>query len=51
VLVLKEWDPASKEYTGRSIRKRVNYVAKTKDMVFWQEQDVMKYGFQIIGLE
>ncbi len=49
VLVLKEWDPATKEYTGREIEKKVTYTVKTKDLKFFPEQDVEKYGFQVIG--
>lgn len=48
VLVLKEWDPERKEYTGRQIKKDVNYVLKTKDLKFWPKEDVKKHGFQII---
>ncbi|PIR71518.1 MAG: RNA-binding protein, partial [Candidatus Nealsonbacteria bacterium CG10_big_fil_rev_8_21_14_0_10_37_25] len=28
VLVLKEWDPKKKEYTGRKIKKKVKYLLK-----------------------
>ena len=51
VLVLREWDPIKKEYTGREIKKEVDYVSKTKDVKFWTEEDVDKYGFQIIQFE
>ena len=40
VLVLQEWDPATKEYTGRVIEKEVTYVGKTKEMKFWSKEDV-----------
>lgn len=49
ILVLQEWDPVTKEFTGRVIEKEVTYVGKTKDMNFWLEQDVAKYGYQIIS--
>ena len=29
-LVLEEWDPNTKSYTGRSIEKKVTYVGKFK---------------------
>jgi len=51
ILVLREWDPKTKEYTGRVIKKKATYVIKTKDVKFWSEKDIKKYGFQIIGLE
>ncbi|MEM4366787.1 MAG: DUF3850 domain-containing protein [Candidatus Anstonellales archaeon] len=49
ILVLKEWDPKSKKYTGRSIAKKVTHVARTKDMKFWAQEDIDKYGYQIIS--
>jgi len=51
ILVLKEWDPKTNEYTGRVIEKKVSYVIKTKDIKFWPEEDVDKFGFQIISFE
>ena len=49
VLVLQEWDPEAKDYTGRELEKEVNYVLKTKDVKFWPQEDVDKYGFQVIS--
>ena len=51
ILVLKEWDPETKKYTGRVLEKRVTYVIKTKVIKFWPEEDVEKYGFQIIAFK
>ncbi|MCX6701892.1 MAG: DUF3850 domain-containing protein [Candidatus Zambryskibacteria bacterium] len=51
ILVLKEWDPKTKEYTGREIEKEITYVLKTKDMHYWPEEDIEKYGFQIISIK
>ena len=51
VLVLKEWNPKTKEYTGRVIEKNVIYVSKTKGQTFWPKEDVEKYGFQIIAFK
>ncbi len=50
ILILKEWDPETEEYTGRSIEKEVGYVGKTKDFPFWSEEDIKKYGYQVISL-
>ncbi len=50
-LVLKEWDPKTKEYTGREITKKATYVLKTKDVTFWSKEDIDKYGLQIIAFE
>lgn len=51
VLVLREWDPKDKEYTGREVSKTVTYVLKTKDWDFQSSEDVEKYGNQIIQFE
>ena len=51
ILVLKEWNPKTKEYTGRVIEKIVTYVDKTKGQTFWPKEDVEKYGFQIIAFK
>ncbi|PIN92785.1 hypothetical protein COU54_05530 [Candidatus Pacearchaeota archaeon CG10_big_fil_rev_8_21_14_0_10_31_24] len=51
ILVLREWNPKAKKYTGRVIEKNVTYVSKTKDQTFWPKEDVEKYGFQIIAFK
>ena len=51
LLVLREWDPKTKQYTGRAMEKTAAYIAKTKDMEYWTQDEVDKYGFQIIGLK
>jgi ASC-1-like (ASCH) protein len=53
-LVLKEWDPKTKSYTGRKVEKIVTYVAKTKDADKWNmfsKEDIEKFGFQIISFK
>ena len=49
ILVLREWEPKTKEYTGRVLEKRVSYVVRTKNVKFWPKEEVEKYGFQIIS--
>ncbi len=51
ILFLREWNPKTKEYTGRVIEKTVTYVGKTKGQTFWPKEDVEKYGFQIIAFK
>lgn len=51
VLILREWDPKTQQYTGRFMEKLVTYVGKTKGQTFWSEEDVEKYGFQIIAFK
>ena len=50
-LVLREWDPEKKVYTGRAVEKKITYLAKTKDMKFWTEDQVLEKGFVIMGIE
>ena len=50
VLVLKEWDPKTKQYTGREIAKKVGFVGQLKDFSFWKQEDLEKYGLQVISL-
>ncbi len=52
ILVLEEWDPKTKSYTGRVIEKKVTYVAKFKiDDLFWPKEDIEEKGLQVISLE
>ena len=51
-LVLREYDPKTKEYTGRKIERTVTYVARLNDVSnkkFWPKEDIDRYGFQVIG--
>lgn len=50
-LILKEYDPQTKSYTGREIEKKITYIAKLKDYQFWKKEDAEKYGLQIISLD
>jgi ribosomal protein S17 len=49
VFVLKEFNPETKQYTGREIEKKINFVLKSKEQKFWKKEDVEKFGFQVIG--
>ena len=52
MLILEEWDPKKKSYTGRSIEKQVTYVEKFGiDKSFWPEEEIRKHGIQVISLE
>ncbi|MBU0636433.1 DUF3850 domain-containing protein [Candidatus Micrarchaeota archaeon] len=50
-LVLEEWNPKIKQYTGRSITKKVGVVLKTKEIEFWSPEKIEEHGFQVIQLE
>jgi len=49
-LVLNEIDTKTKKPTGRSLKRKVSYVGKTKDLDFWSKEEIDKYGYQIISL-
>lgn len=52
ILVLKEWNPETKEFTGRELKKKITYVIKTKDSIkFYSQEKINKYGFQVIGFK
>lgn len=54
ILVLKEWDPGTKKYTGRIIEKTVGYVGKWKldDLAtFWPSKEIKSKGIQVISLK
>ena len=50
ILVLKEWNPETKEYSGRVLEREIKYKIKTKDIKFWNEEEIEKHGFMVLGL-
>lgn len=51
-LVLDEWDPAIRAYTGRSLEKRVTYVRKFQiNDLPWPEDQVKAKGIVVMSLE
>jgi len=50
-LVLEEWDPKTKRYTGRKIEKKVSYVLKFKLNDFGQEEQIREKGLVVIQME
>lgn len=52
MLVLEEWEPKTRKYTGRKIKKKITYVGRFKiDKLFWPEREVKEKGIQIISLQ
>jgi len=52
VLIFEEWDPKTKEYTGRKTEKKVTYVKKFKiDELFWPKEEIEEKGILTISLE
>ncbi|MGH7234462.1 MAG: DUF3850 domain-containing protein [Candidatus Saccharimonadales bacterium] len=50
ILILNEIDSQTREFTGRSLKRKVGYVGKTKELDFWTKEEIDKYGYQIISL-
>jgi ASC-1-like (ASCH) protein len=54
-LILEEWDPKTKTYTGQKVTKTIGYVLNLKDMPkFHGEEDQAKieeFGHMIISLK
>ena len=48
ILVLEEWDPRKKEYTGKSIRRKIKYILKFKLNDFGQKKEINKKGIYIL---
>jgi hypothetical protein len=48
VLILEEWDPKKKEYTGRKIQRKARYILKFKLDDFGQEKEIKKKGLYVI---
>jgi ASC-1-like (ASCH) protein len=50
ILILEEWDPKKKEYTGRKLKKKIKYVLKFKLDDFGQKEEIEKKGLNVIQL-
>ena len=48
VFVLQEWDPQTKQYTGREIRKKVRYILKLNLDDFGQKKEIEEKGLYVI---
>ena len=52
ILVLEEWNPETKKYTGRSIRKKISYLVNTKIMEnMYSKEEIESYGLYILQME
>jgi len=47
-LILEEWDPKKKKYTGKSIRRKIKYILKFKLNDFGQKKEINKKGIYIL---
>jgi len=51
ILVLEEFDPETKKYTGRTAKKKVKFVTKFNPTEAYSPEDIKKFGFYEIELE
>lgn len=50
ILLLEEWDPKIKKYTGRKLKKKAKYILKFKLDGFGQEELIKKRRLYIIQI-
>ena len=50
-LILEEWNPETKEYTGKKLEKKVGYILKFNLDKFGQKKEVEEKGLYVIQLE
>ncbi|OGZ17982.1 MAG: hypothetical protein A2V72_00615 [Candidatus Nealsonbacteria bacterium RBG_13_37_56] len=48
ILILQEWNPDTKEYTGRKIEKKIDYIMKFNLDDFGQKEEIEKRGLYMI---
>ncbi len=51
ILVLEEYNPKIKKYTGRKIEKKITFVLNTKTQKFWSQSDIKKHGLVIMAFK
>lgn len=52
-LLLREWNPETRDYTGREIGKTIGFVGKIAEgdlNMFYSTEDIKRYGMQVISL-
>jgi ribosomal protein S17 len=50
-LILEEWDPKTKKYTGRKIEKKAKNITHVFPLDFSSPQELEKFGQYIIELD
>ena len=51
ILVLEEWDPKQKKYTGKNLKKKVKRVTKINLFDFYTASALKKYGCYLIEFQ
>ncbi len=50
-LILEEYDPETKKYTGRKIEKKITYILNTNNQNYWKKSDIDKNGLIVLGFK
>ena len=50
-LILEEYDPEKRRFTGRKIEKKCKSVAKVNPMDYYGAKEIKKHGLYVICLE
>lgn len=51
-LVLEEWDPDTKTYSGRSVSKQVTFVGQFPiDKLWWSQKEILEKGIMVMSLK
>ncbi len=51
ILVLEEFDPKTKKYTGHKVEEKISFVLNTKKQKYWPQSKITKEGLYIIGFK
>ncbi len=51
ILVFEEYNPETKQYTGRTIKKKVKNLSKMRVTDYHSPEQIIKYGHWVIELE
>lgn len=51
VLILEEFDPKTKKYSGRKIEKKITYVLSTKKQKYWSQGEIKNKGIVVMGIK
>lgn len=51
ILILEEYDPKTKKYTGRTIKKKIGFIAKFNPAECYSLENIKNYGFWEIEFE
>ena len=51
ILILEEYDPKKKKYTGRTIKRKVKFVHKVNPFEYYKYKELKEYGHYLIELK